>query len=513
MHNLPNTSISFVCFIEHLSCRMPSGGFDWWAMAAKHKRIHFVSLGCARNLIDSEVMLGITSGEGFRPTEDPAKADVIVVNTCGFVESAKAESIDTILEMADYKEKGRCKTLVMTGCLAQRYPEALQAELPEVDYFLGTGEFPRIAEVLQERPRTKGFFRRPRFLYEAKTPRIPSGNRHSAFLKIAEGCSTRCAFCIIPKLRGPLRSRSIEDVLQEAGRLVAAGARELNLIAQDSTDYGRDLVLTDALPTLLERLDALPGLRWLRVHYMYPDKVTPRLVDTFARLERLVPYVDMPIQHAHDEVLRRMHRSVDGKRLKQVISDFRKEVPDVALRTGVIVGFPGETEKEFTTLLRFLEETRFDHLGVFTYSHEEGTPAAKLPDDVPSAVKEERRRAVMEQQAKISRERLRGLVGKTVRVMVDGASPETEHLLVGRMATQAPEVDGVVYINEGSAGPGDIVPVRVTDAFEHDLVGGIVPGERDEASRPESASPVAHHDVEHSGGASPKKTRVGMILS
>jgi ribosomal protein S12 methylthiotransferase len=490
---------------------------------SKAKKIHFVSLGCARNLIDSEVMVGLTTQAGYALTDDPAKANVIVVNTCGFVDSAKAESIDTILEMADYKETGSLETLLMTGCLAQRYPEALQDELPEVDYFLGTGEFPRIAEVLQEKPKTRGFFRRPKFLYDSATPRVPSGHRHSAFLKIAEGCSTRCAFCIIPKLRGPLRSRPIENVMQEARRLVAGGVREINLIAQDSTDYGADLELKDALPKLLREMNALDGLRWIRVHYMYPDKVTPKLVKAFGELDKVVPYVDMPIQHAHDAVLARMHRSVDASRIKDVIARFRETVPGAALRTGVIVGFPGETEAEFESLLAFLKETRFDHLGVFTYSHEEGTPAAKLADDVPAAVKEERKRLVMEQQAKLSKARLKKLVGKTVQVMIDGPSPETEHLLVARMATQAPDVDGVVYVNDGEANPGDIVPVKITDAFEHDLVGGITDGERDPApKRPEpspsnvSCDDAHHHDLEHGGGIAPggaRRSRVGLIIS
>ncbi len=492
-------------------------------MSAKiNKKIHFVSLGCARNLVDSEVMVGLTTNAGFAITDDPSKAQVIVVNTCGFVDSAKKESIDHILEMADMKERGECETLVMTGCLAQRYSGELQDELPEVDYFLGTGEFPRIAEVLKEKPKTRGFFRRPKFLYDEATPRVPSGKRHSAFLKIAEGCSTRCAFCIIPKLRGPLRSRPVENVMAEAKRLVEMGVREISLIAQDSTDYGADLDHPDALAKLLSEMNELDELRWIRVHYMYPDKVTPRLIRAFAELPKVVPYVDVPIQHAHDDVLARMHRSVDGKKIKKVLAKFRSEVKGAALRTGVIVGFPGETDEEFETLLEFLAETKFDHLGVFTYSHEEGTPAAKLTDDVPPEVKEERKARVMAQQEKISGAKLAKLVGKTVRVMVDGPHPETDLLLVGRMATQAPDVDGVVLINEGTASPGDIVPVKITEAHAHDLVGGITKGKRDDAPvRARSAADSGdscdahphHHDLEHDGGAAPvKKSRVGLII-
>lgn len=488
-------------------------------MSAKTKKIHFVSLGCARNLVDSEVMLGLTTGAGYQVTADPADAEVIVVNTCGFVDSAKAESIDTILEMADYKERGRCETLLMTGCLAQRYPEELQGELPEVDYFLGTGEFPRIAEVLKEKPKTRGFFRRPKFLYDEATPRIPSGLRHSAFLKIAEGCSTRCAFCIIPKLRGPLRSRPVDNVMQEARRLVAMGVRELNLIAQDSTDYGRDLGHPDALADLLGQMNELEDLRWIRVHYMYADKVRPTLIRAFAECEKVVPYVDLPIQHAADTVLARMHRSVDGKILRKVLKDFRKAIPGAALRTGVIVGFPGESEEEFETLRAFLAETKFDHLGVFTYSHEQGTPAAKYDDDIPRDVKEERKRIIMEQQEKISRAKLKKLVGKTVEVLVDGVSPESEHLLVGRMKTQAPEVDGVVYLNDGEAAPGDLVPVKISEVHVHDLVGGITKGKRDPAPKKAPISMAAaddcahphHHDLEHAAPA--KKSRVGLIIS
>ena len=490
----------------------------------KSKKIHFVSLGCARNLVDSEVMVGITSKAGYEVTADPADANVIVVNTCGFVDSAKVESIDTILEMADFKEKGRCETLLMTGCLAQRYPDELQNELPEVDYFLGTGEFPRIAEVLKDKPATRGFFRRPKFLYDDATPRLPSGSHHSAFLKIAEGCSTRCAFCIIPKLRGPLRSRPIDNVVAEARRLAEMGVRELNLIAQDSTDYGRDLGHADALPKLLSELNDIESLRWIRVHYMYPDKVTPRLVRAFAELPKVVPYIDMPIQHADDAVLSRMHRSVDGKRLKKVIKDFRKAVPGASLRTGVIVGFPGESDEEFETLREFLAETKFDHLGVFTYSHEEGTPAAKLADDVPPEVKEERKRILMEQQEGISRALLKKLKGKTVEVLVDGPSEETEHLLVGRMKTQAPEVDGVVYINDGTANPGDIVPVKISETHVHDLVGAIhetKSWKRDPAPPPAKTARAEaaecgphHHDTERDGGvAGARRTRVGLIIS
>lgn len=489
-------------------------------MAAKTKKIHFVSLGCARNLVDSEVMVGLTTQSGYEVTADASKAHVIVVNTCGFVDSAKVESVDTILEMADMKERGRCETLVMTGCLAQRYPDQLQSDLPEVDYFLGTGEFPRIAEVLKEKPKSRGFFRRPNFLYEDKTPRVHSGKRHSAFLKIAEGCSTRCAFCIIPKLRGPLRSRPVDDVVAEATRLAEDGVREINLIAQDSTDYGADLEHPDALAELLGKLDAIDALRWIRVHYMYPDKVRPTLVRAFAELPKVVPYVDMPIQHASDRVLASMHRSVTGAGIRRVLADFRKKVPGAALRTGVIVGFPGETHAEFEELKSFLAEEKFDHLGVFTYSHEEGTPAAKLADDVPAEVKEERRALLMAQQEGVSRKRLKKMVGKTVDVLVDGVSPETEHLLVGRMKTQAPDVDGVVYVNEGEAAPGDIVPVKITDAHVHDLVGGITRGTRDAAPKPRSKAAAAaaavceteHHDLERVGGHA-VKTRVGLIIS
>ena len=490
-------------------------------MPLKSKKIHFVSLGCARNLVDSEVMVGLTTKDGFEVTPDAAKADVIVVNTCGFVESAKVESIDTILEMADLKERGRCETLVMTGCLAQRYPDELQKDLPEVDYFLGTGEFPRIAEVLKEKPKTRGYFRRPKFLYEDGTPRIHSGKRHSAFLKIAEGCSTRCAFCVIPKLRGPLRSRPVDDVVAEAERLAAEGVRELNLIAQDSTDYGADLGHPDALAELLSRLEELDGLRWIRVHYMYPDKVRPTLVRAFAELSKVVPYVDMPIQHASDRVLRAMHRSVTGDGIRRVLGEFRKKVPGAALRTGVIVGFPGETDAEFEALRAFLAKEKFDHLGVFTYSHEEGTPAAKLADDVPSEVKEERRAVLMRQQEEISAKRLKKMVGKTLPVLVDGVSPESEHLLVGRMKTQAPDVDGVVYVNEGEAEPGDIVPVKITETHVHDLVGGITRGKRDPAPKAKARAAAGatagtcepeHHDLERAGGHA-RKTRVGLIIS
>lgn len=451
-------------------------------MGNVERRIHFVSLGCARNLVDSEVMLGVTVAAGFEVVSDPAEADVIVVNTCGFIDAAKQESVDTILAMADFKEVGRCRTLVVTGCLTQRYAEELTEEMPEVDYFLGTGEFPRIAEILEERPPVRGFFRRPKFLYGEATPRIHSGPAHSAWLKIAEGCSTRCAFCIIPKLRGPLRSRPIDSVVVEAERLAEQGVRELNIIAQDSTDYGRDLNEPDALPRLLQRLDAIDTLRWIRVLYCYPDKITEALVDTIAGGGRLVPYLDMPVQHADDEVLARMNRSVTADRIHWAIEQLRSRIPALALRTSVIVGFPGETDAQFERLLAFLEKTNFDHVGVFKYSREEGTAADRLDGHLPEAVIQGRYDAATALLTELSRKRLAARVGRVCEVMIDGLHPDSDWVYVGRMPTQAPEVDGQVAVTRGPDAPpdatplrpGDLVHVRIQDSAAHDLAGEVL---------------------------------------
>lgn len=439
--------------------------------------IHFVSLGCARNLVDSEVMLGVTTQAGFQVVTEPQQAEVIVVNTCGFIDAAKRESIDTILQMADYKSVARCKTLVVTGCLTERYADELQAEMPEVDYFIGTGEFPRIAEILTDRPPVRGFFRRPKFLYGDDTPRVHSGPAHSAYLKVAEGCSTRCAFCIIPKLRGPLRSREPDGVVREAQRLADGGVRELLVIAQDSTDYGRDLGDPNLLGKLLRRLDDIDALRWIRVLYCYPDKFTEELIDVFASSKRIVPYVDIPIQHAHDDVLRAMNRSVTSDKIRWLIDTLRERVEGIALRTGVIVGFPGTDERHFEALCQFLEKTQFDHVGVFKYSREEGTVADRLEGHLDSEVIDRRWETLMQLTTTWSRDRLADLVDTNATVMIEGLHPESEHLYLARLPVQAPDVDGTVAVTRGPDVapdaepfvPGDIVSVRITDSADHDL--------------------------------------------
>ncbi len=439
-------------------------------------RVGVISLGCAKNLVDTEVMLGHLERAGCAFVRDPAAAEVLIVNTCGFIGPAKEESIEAILEAAQLKKRGTLRRLVVAGCLVQRYSRALVRELPEVDAFVGLDEIERIVELVRGEAvrRRVPIWGPSRYLYDERTPRRRTTPAWSAYLKIAEGCDHRCAFCAIPSFRGRFRSRSLESILREARGLAAAGVRELNLVAQDSSHYGRDLGLEEGLARLLEELDAVEGLRWIRVHYLYPNTITPRLIETMARLPRVVKYVDLPLQHADAEVLRRMRRGGSAERHLELLEALRGAMPDGALRTTLIVGFPGETEAAFGCLVDFVQAARFDHLGVFLYSHEEGTAAAAGRDDVPQEVKEARRAHLMELQARIAAERNRRWVGRTVEVLVEGTHPETELLLVGRMPTQAPEVDGQVLIQEGTARAGDFVKVRIARVAGYDLVGRIV---------------------------------------
>ena len=438
-----------------------------------------ISLGCAKNLVDSEVMLGHLADSGWEFVQDPREADVLVVNTCSFIGPAREESIQAILEAAEYKKTGRLRRLIVAGCLVQRYASELRAELPEVDSFIGLDQLHRIVEVAEpgigEKPAgCLPVWSRSSYLYDDTSPRRRSTPAWTAYVKIAEGCDHTCAFCAIPSFRGGFRSREPESILREARRLAAEGVREINLIAQDSSHYGRDLDLREGLAGLLDELDRIERLRWVRVHYLYPNTITDRLIESMARGQRVLDYVDMPLQHAHADTLRRMRRGGSGASHSRLLSSFRKAMPSVALRSTFIVGFPGETEAEFGTLLDFVREVRFHHLGVFTYSHEDGTSAFGLTDDVPEAVKQERRNRLMECQQQIAFERNRGMLQQRVEVLVEGAHADTEHLLVGRMSSQAPDVDGQVLINEGTARPGEFVTVELTETAGYDLVGGIV---------------------------------------
>jgi len=443
-------------------------------------RIGMISLGCAKNLVDSEVMLGHLGRAGHVFVRDPAVAEVLVINTCGFIEPAREESIQTILEAAELKKSGSLKRLVVAGCMVQRYAERLMRELPEVDAFIGLDQLDRIVEQvageLPPEPDPRESWGRSVYLYDEHAPRQLATGRFSAYVKIAEGCDHSCAFCAIPGFRGGFRSRRVGSVLAEVDALVRGGVREVNLIAQDSSHFGRDRGERDALPRLLEGLDEIDGLRWIRLHYLYPNSVTAELIETMARLGRVVKYVDMPLQHADPGVLARMRRGGGAEGHRRLIERFRRAMPEAAIRSTFIVGFPGETEHEFETLLEFVEATRLDHLGVFRYSHEEDTPAFALEDDVPAATKNRRYARLMELQRRIVAERNRAMIGRRVEVLVEGAHPETEHLLAGRMSTQAPDVDGRILINDGRAEPGEFVEVELTETAGYDLVGAIVGG-------------------------------------
>ncbi len=460
-------------------------------------RVYMHTLGCPKNRVDSEVMLGTLAEAGYRLVQDPAQAEVVVVNTCGFIESAKVESVDAIVELAELKRTGRCKKLVVTGCLVQRHAEELARELPEVDHFLGTGAYADVARVVSDAQAKRLVVPDPDFVHSAATPRVNSLASHTAYLKIAEGCDNDCAFCIIPRLRGPQRSRPVDDLVAEAAALAAQGTLELSLVAQDLTAYGHDLPGKVKLHHLLPELCKVDGIRWIRLHYAYPRDVPAALVEVMAAEPKIVKYLDMPLQHSSDRLLRTMRRGRDSTFLRQLLARLRARVPGLALRTSLIVGLPGETEADFEDLLRFVEEQRFERLGVFEYSREEGTSAAELPDQVPEELKRERFERIMEVQRDISRDHQQALVGRRLEVLVEGKSEETEHLLVGRHAQQAPEIDGVTYVNDGVAYPGELVTLEVTDASDYDLVGRVVA--RDPARPAHRASSPAAAPARRSG--------------
>jgi ribosomal protein S12 methylthiotransferase len=444
------------------------------------KTVHFVSLGCPKNRVDTEVMLGHTAGAGHQVVADPSEADVIVVNTCGFIGEAKQESIDAILEMAKHKESGRCGKLVVTGCLSQRYPQELAKEMPEVDHFLGTDEVALVAEAIAGRTERIQVAETPRFLYDDIAPRRPSMALHTAYVKIAEGCDRPCAFCIIPKLRGPQRSRDVQSVVREAQSLAAAGTREICLVAQDLTTYGRDLGDKAAAPTLadlLAQLAQVEGLRWIRLHYAYPTAVTDQLLDVMARESRIAKYLDVPIQHADDQVLKLMRRGHGFRKVHELVERVRTRVPGATLRTTFIVGHPGETEEAFQRLCDFVREADLDRVGVFSYSNEEGTHAATLPDPVPAKEVEARRRELLRIQRAISKKKLRAMRGRELEVLVEGKSDESEYVLMGRHEGQAPEIDGQVYLTltgDSTPSPGDFVRARVTHSAEYDLAAEVL---------------------------------------
>jgi ribosomal protein S12 methylthiotransferase len=444
--------------------------------------VHFVSLGCPKNRVDTEVMLGHAGGAGHRVVEAPEQAEVIVVNTCGFIGEAKQESIDAILEMARHKEAGTCKRLVVAGCLVQRYPGELAAELPEVDQFIGTDEVGGINDAIAGAAGRVRVAETPRYLYDDLAPRTASGAAHTAYVKIAEGCDRPCAFCIIPKLRGPQRSREPESVVREARALAAGGAREICLVAQDLTTYGTDLPERPTLASLLRRLGSDAGmgeLRWIRLHYAYPTACTDELFDAMAAEARVAKYLDVPVQHVDSGVLKAMRRGYGERQVRDLIARARARVPGLTLRTTFIVGHPGETDEAFARLCDFVREADLDRVGVFNFSREEGTVAALLPKRVPQKEIDARRRELLRIQREVSKKKLRALRGRLLDVLVEGTSDESEYLLMGRHQGQAPEIDGQVYLSlpEGAAdapAAGAFVQARVTHSAEYDLAAEII---------------------------------------
>lgn len=445
------------------------------------RKIGMVSLGCPKNTVDSELVLGTLASKGHNIIADAGSAEVIVVNTCGFIDSAKEESIDTILEMAEYKRKGSCQKLIVMGCLSQRYKDELLKEIPEIDYLVGAGDFKSVAEMMEsDNPPTpplikggKGGFlvREPVFDYNEDTPRVLTTPRYTAYVKIAEGCSNRCSFCIIPKIRGPFKSRPADSIVREVEILSGQGVKEVNLISQDTTMYGVDLGIKNGLAGLLKRLVRIDGIKWIRLLYCYPSFLKDELINVIRDEEKICKYIDLPLQHSDDKILSKMMRQEREDEIRDMVNKIRKAIPDVAIRTAFIVGFPGEADTHFGHLVNFIKEMRFEHLGIFTYSPEEGTTAAEMPDQIPDEVKIERRDTIMKLQQKISSENNKRFVGMMRDVLVENSVSDNEFLIKGRMQTQAPDIDGIVYIEESDARVGDILPVKITRTMEYDFIG------------------------------------------
>jgi len=438
------------------------------------QKVSLVSLGCPKNLVDAEIMLGHLPKDRFEIITDEAQADIIIVNTCSFIQEAREESVETILEVADHKKSGKCRLLVVSGCLPQRYQEELAKELPEVDLFLGPGDITRIVELLDHQGERATGFALPDYLYDHTTPRVKSSPYYTTYVKIADGCDNCCSYCVIPSLRGPLRSRSIDSVVAEVRRLVAEGVKEVNLIAQDITAFGHDRGDGSTLEELLRQLVQIEDLTWLRLLYAYPDGISDELLDLIAKEEKICKYLDLPLQHVDDTILAMMNRRVDHAAIRELLTRIRTRIPEMTLRTSFIVGFPGETEEQFGQLLAFVQEGHFERVGVFRYSREEGTPAATLSAQVPERVKKSRLQKLMKAQARVSFNKNRALIGRIEPVLVEGVSEESELLLRGRSVRQAPDIDGLVYITAGQADIGAIVPLRITDSSEYDLIGEIV---------------------------------------
>ncbi len=447
------------------------------------KTVYFTSLGCSKNLVDSQVMLGYMGLDGFVVTPEAENAEVIVVNTCSFIDASKRESVETILDLADFKdpEIGNCKALVVSGCMAQRYSQQLEAELPEVDLIIGTGEYNKITMLLKAledgKLEKKSFVEIPKFIHTEYDPRLNTSPFYTAWLKISEGCNRNCTFCIIPKLRGKLRSRTVESLVKEAENLAGTGVRELNLISQDLSDYGVDLDENNNLFQLLSGLETVSGVDWVRLFYFYPDELTDEVIEKMATSEKVCKYLDMPVQHFSSAVLKRMNRKITGDKIHERIERIRSRIPGIVLRTSIIVGFPGETEEDFELLLEGIKKARFNHLGIFRYSDEEGTPAFKLQPKVPQEIIDERFDILFETQREIVRELNSEFLGKKIKVLIEGEHEETELLIQGRHEGQAPDIDGKVIINDLAGREvkiGDLVEVEITDVLDYDLVGKIL---------------------------------------
>lgn len=444
-------------------------------------KLALISLGCSKNLVDSEHYLGILSKrKGMELTSELSEADIVIVNTCGFIGDAKEESIETILEVSEFKETGNLKKLIVVGCLAQKYSEEILKELPEVDAVIGTGDIDKIEKVVDEILENKKVVetKNMTFLANANTERVLTTASHTAYLKISEGCNRACTYCIIPQMRGRLRSRSIEDIVEEAKRLVASGVREINLLAQETTEYGIDLYGDKKLAALMKELCKIEGLKWLRTYYMHPEYVTDELIEVMKSEEKICKYFDVPIQHVSDNILRNMARAKSGEQVKDVLNRIRKAIPEATIRTTLIVGFPGETEENFQELMDYVREFEFDYAGVFKYSREEDTVAYNLPNQVPEEIKEKRYAELVNLQSEIAERKNRRLLGEEIEVMIDGVSSESEYLLEGRTRGQALEIDGKVLTTDGTAKPGEIVKVKFEQNFEYDFVGPIVENEK-----------------------------------
>ncbi len=442
----------------------------------ENKSLFLVSLGCAKNRVDSEHMLGILNREGYEVVPRIEEAGTVVINTCGFLQEAVQEAIDAILDAAGFKERGTLKKLVVAGCFVQRYGYKLRNEMPEVDGWLGTGEFHRIADVLKglDKSPVPMLISRPTFSADHGLPKVQTTPFYTAYLRIAEGCANRCSYCMIPKLRGPFRSRAMDALIAEASEMVGHGVKEVNLIAQDTSRYGEDLHGKSRIMDLLQGLSRIEGIRWIRLLYFHPGRLTETFLDFMDANEVVVPYLDLPFQHSNRSLLEAMGRDLGEKSPWDLMSMIRDRNRKIHIRTSLMVGFPGETEDMFEEMCDFVKMARFDHMGVFVFSPEKGTAAARLPGQVDGEIALKRQSRLMKLQAGISKKLNQRMVGRVVPVLIEGESPETDLLLAGRTATMAPDVDGRVLINEGRGVVGEIMPVLITEAHEYDLVGGIL---------------------------------------